>query len=417
MKKKKKTKKNGQRPHSQTTNRPRVLFAVADSEAGYTAYKIWRLVKKVKDDTGWDVIGMTNSQWVAQEGQKFGLTVEQVDIQAPPVSREDRLWAADELIRKTADMQIQGSRLPMWKVMAMDDFMGSLLLLGAQPTCSLEADLIIVPLMGVDNNTKEGCGLYTWMVAQAREKGIPIIGVEVSPLGNKHTLSQLPADHYAVKTNWAKEFLIRKKIAQPDQVSVLKWEEAYCLWPGQEEHTAAYLEQEALLRRMLGIPMDRFIILIPHHFAFLWEIRKILGALSRISQPLSVVIRINPEASRRQYSEREIVLKTYAKELSALPQVVIDEKIGTGLLLQLADVVISPFAGGTTEQALRSNKPTIICQALGEEGWQDGSLYWEPTPDKIPELITTWWEDGLLHQTRLVHIAERLVGQQCTVAA
>ena len=354
---------------------------------------------------------------ITRTGEKLGLTVEQVEIQSPAISAEDRLWAADELIRQTGDVVIQGSSLPMWKIMAMDDFMGSLLLLGAQPAVPLSADLIIVPLMGVDNNTKEGCCLYTWMVAQAREKGIPIIGLEVSPLGNKFSLSQLPADHYAVKSRWSKDFLVRQGIAQAQQVSVLKWEEAYCLWPGREEHTEAYLDKEADLRRILGISRDRFVVLIPHHFTFLWEIRKILEALGQISQPLSVVIRVNPEAFRRQYSEREIVLKSYEKELRALPQVVIDEKIGTGLLLQLADIVISPFAGGTTEQALRSNKPTIICQAMGEEGWQGECLYWEPKPDNIPGLIQTWWEQGSLYQTRLATIAAELLEKQLEAAA
>ena len=87
--------------------------------------------------------------------------------------------------------------------------------------------------MGVDNNTRASCGLYTWLVSEGRRKGIPVIGLEISPLGNKNTLSQLPMDHYAVKSDWAKQFLLRHGVAGPKNVSVLRWEESYSR--GQEQ--------------------------------------------------------------------------------------------------------------------------------------------------------------------------------------
>jgi hypothetical protein len=99
--------------------------------------------------------------------------------------------------------------------------------LGAQPKTDLGADAVIVPLMAVDNNTKGSCGLYTWLISEARRKNIPVVGFEVSPLGNKNTLSQLPADHYAVKSQWSKDFLLRQKVPRPQQVSVLRWEESF----------------------------------------------------------------------------------------------------------------------------------------------------------------------------------------------
>ena len=46
-----------------------------------------------------------------------------------------------------------------------------------------------------------------------------------------------------------------------------------------------------------------------------------------------------------------LVLETYGKEIRALPHVVIDERVGIGRLWQLADLVIAPFAGTTTERA------------------------------------------------------------------
>lgn len=390
-------------------NRPRVLFAVGDADFGYSETKIWRLAKKLKDQTGWNVVAVSHDQEALQAARNLQLDAEFVAIESPGVSVADRLWATDEMIRETAHVHIPGSQLPLWKVLAMDDFLSSLQLFGAQPSIPLAADAIVVPLMGVDNNTRASCGLYTWLVSEGRRKGIPVIGLEISPLGNKNTLSQLPMDHYAVKSDWAKQFLLRHGVAGPKSVSVLRWEESYCSWPGADDFTEAFLEMESKARTMLNIPEDRFIIVIPHHVAFLWEIRKILDGLAQVDLPLSVVIRVDSRTIRRQFHERELVLETYGKEIRALPHVVIDERVGIGLLLQLADLVIAPFAGTTTERAALCRKRCIICQSMGEEGWQGEFLYWEPMPAKIPELLRSWKVKGWLERKRLAGIIAELV--------
>ncbi len=381
--------------------RPTVLFAVGDSDYGYTEGKILRLASRINAHSGYHVRVVTHDKETLQEAKKLALDVQHVRIESPGVTVEERLRTTDEMIRETADIDIPGSTLPLWKVLAMDDFLCSLQLFGAQPTDSLDGDIVVAPLMSVDNNTKAASGLYTWMVSEARRMGIPFLGIEVSPLGNKYTLSHLPADHYAVKNEWSKEFLVQEGLAHPDDVSVLRWEEAYCLWAGRDDYTESYIEHEAKMREMLNISWDEFVILIPHHVAFLWEVRKILESLASLDFPLTVVIRVDPRTMRRHYVERELVLETYGKEIRRLSRVIIDERVGVGLLLQLADLVISPFAGTTTERASLCHKPAIICQAMGQQGSRGEFSYWEPQPEKIPQLILSWKERGCLTRRRL----------------
>jgi len=391
-----------------TGKRPTVLFGIGDADYGYTEGKILRLAARIKARSEWNVRVVTHDKETFEEAKKLPLDVQFVSIESPGITVEERLLATDEMIRETANIDIPGSTLPLWKVLAMDDFLSSLQLFGARPTDSLEGDAVVAPLMAVDNNTKAACGLYTWMVSEARRMKIPVVGLEVSPLGNKYTLSHLPADHYAVKTEWSREFLVREGLARPEQVSVLRWEEIYCLWPGQDEYTDAYMERETKMREMLKISQDEFVVLIPHHVAFLWEARKIIDALAQVEIPLTVVIRVDPRTMRRQYPEREIVLQAYGKEIRRLRRVVIDERVGVGLLLQLADVVVAPFVGTTTERASLFRKPTIICQAMGQEGPRGEFLYWEPRPEKIPQLLHSWQEKGWLTRTRLAQIIAAL---------
>ncbi len=409
---------NVQSAHSVRQSRnPRILFAVGDADDAYTESKLWRLVRRLQAQTGYEVIGVTTDQETAASGEKLGLEVRCIPITPGQVTVEQRIQAASDLIEVTADVLVPTSKLFLWKVLALDDFVGSLQLYGAQPSASIDADLVIMPLMSMDNNSKDSCGLYTWLATQARNKGIPVIGLEVSPLGNKTTLSHLPATHYAVKTPWGRDFLVRQGIAQPSQVSVLRWEEAYLLWAGLDDYTEAYLEKESRAREILHIGPERFVVVITHHVSMTWEIRNILAALSRVPGPLSVVIRVNPLTVRRQYYERDIARKSYVNECKMLPHVVIDEQIGVGLLLQLADIVISPFAGTTTERAPLCRKPTIICQSMGEEGWQGEFIYWEPNPGRIPDLIQRWREQGMLGRASLAQVTRTVLQKELRIAA
>jgi len=96
---------------------------------------------------------------------------------------------------------------------------------------------------------------------------------------------------------------------------------------------------------------------------------------------------------------------------------VIDERVGIGLLLQLADLIVAPFAGTATERAILCHKPTIICQALGLEGWQADSLYWEPQPEKIPALICEWMKEGRLTRRRLAQVIQAAIDRVARAAA
>ncbi|HEY7164348.1 MAG TPA: hypothetical protein VIB79_07280 [Candidatus Binatia bacterium] len=397
-------------PTTHDSERKRIFFAIGDADYGYTEGKILRLARHFKDQTSCQLVVLTHDTETLEAAKKLGIETRLVEIQSPGVTVEERLKSTDEMIRETADVAIPGSGLLLWKVLAMDDFLSSLQLFGAVPTFPLDpAAAVVVPLMGIDNNTRSSCGLYTWIVSEARRMQIPVIGLEVSPLGNKNTLCHLPADHYAVKTPWSKDYLLQQKLAAVERVSVLKWEESYFLWPGQDDYTEAFVENEAKAREMLNVPMDDFVVLLPHHVAFTWEARKILQALAKLPFVKHVVIRVDPRTTRRHLPEREIVWQSYEKEIRALPHVVIDERIGVGLLLQLADVVIAPFAGTTTERASLCRKPTIVCQAMGQGGARGEFCYWEPHPDNLPSLLHSWREKGLLSNSRLARIVESVI--------
>ena len=105
---------------------PTVLFAVGEADLGYSETKILRLADRLRVHGEWRVRIATHDKETMQEAKKLGLEAQLVAIESPGVTVDDRLRATDEMIRETANIDIPGSTLPLWKVLAMDDFLSSL---------------------------------------------------------------------------------------------------------------------------------------------------------------------------------------------------------------------------------------------------------------------------------------------------
>jgi hypothetical protein len=230
-------------------------------------------------------------------------------------------------------------------------------------------------------------------------------------------MCQLPADHYVVKSHWSQNFLVARGIAAPEQVSILSAEETSLLRPGVDSYADAYFEKERLARQVLGLKEDRLIVLVPHHVAFIWEVRQILRVLAELPEPVSVVVQASPHAIRRQFTEPELIARAYEAEIERLDHFMINTQIGVGLMAQIADLVISPFAGTTSEGAALRRKPVIISQLMTDESSDGEFLRWQPDARQIPAVIEEWRRQGILGRARLGEIARQMLAQRIQRAA
>jgi hypothetical protein len=409
---KKRNSLNGQLASGPRVVRPRILFPIGDAECFYTDNHIWRLAKRLQDQSEWEVTCVTTDEAMRKMAADKGVQSAVLPLTPRQAKWDEQLVTVNELISTTSDIVIPGTALPFCKPIALDEFRGAMLLFGAQPDLGLNVDLVIVPLMCVDNNSLNASGVYTYITAQARAQGIPVLGLEVSPLGNRNTMCQLPADHYAVKSHWSKNFLIKEGIAQPAQISILSEEECSLLRPGIDSYVEAYFDKETLVRQVLGLKEDdRFIVLVPHHFAFIWEIRQILRMLAQLPEGPTVVVQANPQAIRRRFTEPEMIAKVYAPEIKCLRHFIINTQVGMGLMAQVADLIVAPSAGTTTEGAALRRKPVIICQLGSDEGSDGEFLYWQPDAAKVPDLIRRWRESGILGRLGLRNVVRQMLRQ------
>lgn len=387
---------------------PKVLVAVGDASLLYTESLIQGIPQRLADR------GMDVQVWTTVDPPKDPLPfrIEKIEFPLKYVDIDARIQCVSDVIVETRDVFLPFSQLPLWKVLVMDDFVGSISLHGVFADRRLEADVAVLPSCGVDCDTREAGALFCWVYSLARRQGIPTVLLEVSPFGNKNDLSLFPCDFYLVKTDWAKDYLVRQGIATEEQVGVLRYEEAYLLQPGKDEYVEGFLRSEKQLREKLKIPYGskEIVIFVPHHIAFLWETRHILRSLSYLKVPFVVVSRVDSRVVRRALKENEIFVKSYKEELKNLPHLILtDEGVGLGLLIQLADVVVSPLASVVTEKAYATGKPTIIFQAGRGKDRQGDNLVWVDKPQEIPSLIALWHKEGRLSRMTVADAVLRVM--------
>lgn len=377
----------------------RILFALGDPDFMCSDLKGWRLALRLKQQLGCEVVGVTNEEWVAVEARKVGLDCIVYPFTGSGVTIAQRLESIEKMITATKDITIPESDLPIWRILALDDFAGSILLYGAEPPAFPVCDFIILPIMGVDNNTKGACGLYVWLVGEAQKRKIPTIGVEFSPLGNKQTMSLLPCSAYAVKSAFAQACLIEYGY-DSRHIALLHHADAYLISSNRDEYTEAFFAQESIMREMLAVNQRQFVVVIPHHVGFLWEVKQLLRALlvTFQGQPYSVVMKADPNLVRRQYTEVDIVREVYAEEIAQFPHFLIDTQIGFALLVQMADLILAPLASIHLNYAAKIGVPIIISQAAGRRGWESLSVVWESDPQQIPGVIRGFIDAGLFRR-------------------
>src|SRR3990167_1695226 len=183
---------------------PKILFALGDADAIYSEGSIWGMPQRLVE-RGIEVIVYTTADVPEKERKAAPFAIQPIVFPHDYVTIDDRVNIASDMIVEAQGIVLPGSDLPLWKILSMDDFVGSIMTHKGFQDKNLEVDAVVMPMMGVDNNSRESCALYTWLLSLARKQGIPTVGIEVCPLGNKNDMAILPHDRYLTKDQWSKD--------------------------------------------------------------------------------------------------------------------------------------------------------------------------------------------------------------------
>jgi hypothetical protein len=385
------------------SSNPKVLFAIGDADWKYTRGKFLRLIERVAAENHFEIAVASHDPEISRAFDAAGIEASCLPGNRVSLTPEHTVAMTELMIKLTRDVVFPDSRLHVWKVMAMDDYLGSIDVV-SHPSPSMLPNLVVCPLMGVDNNSTAASHLYSATLLGARKSNVPVVGIEISLLGNKQTLSASLADVYAVKTEASRSFVLKEELASHDRAFVLPPEEAYLLTCRDDSYLDDFFLQEKALRQRFGVKRGELVIFIPHHVAFVYEIRQLLRALKSLPMPFSVILRTDPNTARQGLKEREIAERVYRDEINSLPRVHVDDQGGWLWSLLLSDVVISPVHSVFTELGANYGKFTVICQGWGENAWVTENLFIEARPVQAVSAVRSWFERRILSRTNLSQI-------------
>lgn len=383
--------------------RPKVLFAIGDADWKYTRGKFRTLVRRVAATERFDVSVVSHDQEICASFEADGIASYGLRGEHLPLAPEHSVALTELMIRHTQEVSFPKSQLPVWKVMAMDDYLGCVDVV-AHRELPPAPDLLVYPLMGVDNNSTAAARLYSAVLFQARHAGASVVGVEVSLFGNKQTLGASLADVYALKSDFSRSFACREELAPAERCFVLPPDETYLLTCRSDAYLDDYFAQEEEIRRKFRLRPGTVAVLIPHHVAFIHEVRQLLASLKALPFPFAVILRTDPNIARQGLKEREIAARVYRDEIAALPQVIIDDQGGWLWPLLLADVVLAPAHSVFTELAESYGKFTAICQGWGESAWINDHLFVEPSAEKAVHALRSWVKNKVLARRPLSEV-------------
>lgn len=397
-------------PGLRSIMKKKILFAIGDVDWKYTRGKFRHLVNRAAARDGWEVSVASHDKEICDsfEGQ-----VEAFHLPGnfPNSLPKHALAMGDLMIRYTSDVLFPNSRFPFWKTMATDDFVGCFTL-STQPPLPFRPDAIVYPLMGIDNNTTAACHFYAAIAREAHGMNVPVLGLEVSPMGDRQTLGASLADYYGMKGEVSRSFITRQELAPAERTFVVPPLENYLLTCRNDSLLDEFFPVEKGARASLGLPPGTIMIFIPHNIGFVYETRCILASLSKLRFPAAVLLGVTPDVARHSRKEREIVETVYRDEIARLPCVLICEERGWRELLLMSDIVIGPNFSVHSELASHYGKLTIVSQAMGERAWIAENYYAEPEPDRIAGLIQSWVERSLLQRKSVAQMIETILDRE-----
>jgi hypothetical protein len=272
-------------------------------------------------------------------------------------------------IKHTFDFFIPGTDMRYWKASAFDDFRGHIA--SSSFSFNSDYDLLLMPLPSFDEPPSTECDVfYSSLIFHAKEKGVPIAGLQIYPVVHTPLLYMKILDFFIVKEEFEKEYYLKHDI-EGKKVFVLSTpDENYCL------STVEDIYKNLVFDEQINIEKDEIGILIVNHPKYRPQINEVLQALSRLNIKKSVFF------YKRGYHVRELSEEQIIDEIirPALEKVggkyYIVHEGALVKLVMLCDVIIATTYIIPLSFAARYNKSAVVYNPLKKAiAFEDGVSY------------------------------------------
>lgn len=349
----------------------RILFPIGEKELASVQERLFHIPLRLAK-AGFNVDIVTYKKDLYEKAESF--FKDAVNITLKLMKSMPLVWSPQQrddfvriYIKHTFDLFIPETDMKYWKASAFDDFRGHIAS-HSFPGLGTDYDLLLMPLPSFDEPPSAECDVfYSTLVFYAKEKGIPVAGLQIYPVIHTPMLYLKIIDYLIVKELFEKEYY-KKYGTEEDRIFVLDApDENYCICTIEDTY------KNLMFDKQLSVEKDEVAILIVNHAKYRPQINEVLQILSRLNIKKAVFF-YKRGYDVRELSEDQIVdeiIKPYLETVGGKYYIVQEGALVK--LIMLCDVIIATTYIIPLTFAVRYNKSAVVYNPLKKAiAFEDG---------------------------------------------
>lgn len=319
----------------------RILFPIGEKELQATQGRLLHVVQMLAR-AGNAIDVLTYSEEVAAKAEAFsrdaaGISVRLVKARKlliPYSFRDDLLKT---FIKQTHHLIVPETDMRIYKLAAFDDFWGHIDAHAYQDIDITPYRLIVMPLLSEEDSPPPECSVfYSSMCLLAREKNIPLVGLQIYPVVHTPPLFAKSMNYVVIKEEHERDYLRTWGVADERIFLVTEEKEAYCLSTIEDTY------RNLMLNSGVETDRDELCITVINHPRFRAVVRNILSIIAPMNVK-KLIFLVKRGYAVKELSEDDIINDMYAEVIKRIKgrAYVLEPEIMARIIMT-SDVVISP---------------------------------------------------------------------------
>lgn len=368
----------------------RLLLAIDDNELDATNGRFLYLVKILAAD-GYHVDILTPSNKLRAKvtetfegNERVGASLAVRGRVPVPDSFKDDLLRT--FIKQTHKMHIPGTDMKMYKLSAFDDFYGFVMPFTYPDIDVSPYSAILMPVISKENmpSLDSDC-FYTAVCFLAKEKKVPLVGLQTQPQVHNAFLYAKLMDYIVVKEDWEKKYLEDLGIGKERIFLLTDQREAYCLKSVEDPYMNDLLEFTD--NKDFSADKKEFCVLVINHPKYRTQTREVLSVLEQTGIPMVVFV-VKFGYSIQELTEEDVIEGVYGDVIRKIKgKVYYAGRDTRSKVFLLSDIMVSATYWEILSLETRYKKPAIVYNKIFRDIETGDGVRFMDDPKELKELI------------------------------
>ncbi len=392
----------------------KLLFPIDDNEFNANQGRLLHLVRILGAD-GYKLDILTPSNEVYAKAVETFKGNENVHVL---LTKHERIPIPDSFkgdllktfIRQTYKLFIPETDMKMSKLSAFDDFYGFILPVTYRDIDVLPYSLILMPVISKEMMPPlDSDCFYSAICFLAKEKKVPLIGLQTQPAVHNAFLYAKLMDYIVVKEDSERRYIEQLGI-EKERIFLLTDEiEAYCLKSIEDPYMNGFLE--IMDNEDIAIDKKEFCVIVINHAKFRPLIREVLSVIGQMDMPL-VVFLVKVGYSVQELTEEEVIDSVYGDVIKKMKcKVYFAGRDTKNKLFLASDIMVSAAYLEILSLAARYKKTAIVFNKVFRDMETGDGVILMDDPKELKEMILRRYNEKKAGYSCLSDLVGKLCGK------